>query len=376
MKISRSFHSVHSYRSNRRAHETAKSIKDGNKTASLAIHLQQDFSVQTSASRLNKSKNKSSPRIDTKTAKGEVPSAQNFGFIRNEPEADEKPTTPTEDDSDMDETYFLGGAESVPQEDFILDPPEHFSESSIDDLEDEQIQDHGKMQPRVVKTEPKASSSVPRNVIHSDSSGMVLEFKPPPVSDDEDETNFGSLEHFEYQKTEEIKEKVELKVKDTEEESKAKRVKKKKKKRASKDLTDNEDTLRAKEKRKKKKAAKHRETQEDQEEEENENNDASLPEYLYDRGLDRVPMRASQDYSSVQATSSLASYRSNESLDERGNPRKRHKSYYGDVKATDEFTPPWLDDDPTEGDDDDDPYLGEDDPPNVVYDEEVSSLLW
>lgn len=350
-------YSVHSYRSNRKANEVVKSLQ----------------TEKTKKSAQNEVK-KSSPKVAS-LLKSSVPSAQNIGFAQTE-EGEKKSEDQIHDsfESDFDETYFLGGAETLPQEDFILDPPEHFSESSVDELDEGKSEDSDNAR--------KDASTSHKPVIHKDRGGVTMQFMPPAVSDDDEETETQDAGHSRVKKLPEGKELASSRN-DVEEAQREKRARKKKKKRTIRDVTDDEDTLR-KERRKKKKAAKLHKQKEDQQEDEED----ILPEYLHDRGLDRVPMRASQDYSMPFArppvktsqdnfTNSLASYRSNESLDSTDHVKKRHKSYYGDVKATDEFTPPWLEDDPNEGnDDDDDPYPGDDEPPKVVYDEEVSSLLW
>jgi len=281
-------------------------------------------------------------------------------------------------DSDMDETYFLGGAESVAQENFILDPPENFSESSIGELEEE---------PPVKKKKQRASADDEKKIqpmiVAADGTGMKMEFRPPQSSDDDNDwVKAREPEHKESTggKTTEM---APTANNGDEEASRVKKTKKKKKKRASRDISLEEDDTRVKSKKKKKRASKQLLEDEDERQQEAEMDEANMPEYLRDRGLDRVPMRPSQEdvvtpYSNFASNNSLASYRSNESLDSGAQgARKRHKSYYGDVNANDEFTPPWLDDDPpNEGKNNDDHYLGEDEPPQVVYDEEVSSLLW
>ena len=85
-----------------------------------------------------------------------------------------------------------------------------------------------------------------------------------------------------------------------------------------------------------------------------------LPEYLHDRGLDRVPIRFSQGNAVVQA-SHYNNYRSIEHLDTNGNGSQQLE---------------WLEEDVSnEGKVDEDAYPGEDGSSNVVHDY-VSSILW
>ena len=361
---------VHSYRSNRKSNEVVKSRQSGEKEVTPNASLVQD-------SQNDESDKIPAPQQSLPSGKPLVPSAQNLGYLDTENEIEEKnihhSTTDDFCDSDMDETYFLGGGESLPKEDFILDPPEHFSESSVGELEEEQPALKTNEKSTSDSTELKQSSKM-ETAIQSKSGGIEVQFLPPSVSDDEDETKFDGVGLMESKKEDKPHLTEGIKSTDNEGIRPKKAKKKKKKKIASREIADEDDALKVKRKKKKRSTKQSDEEQKEEEEEQ-------LPEYLHDRGLDRVPMRSSQDNAVVQASHYISSYCSNDSLDTEGNgsqtARKRHKSYYGDVVATDEFTPPWLeDDDPNEGEDDEDPYAGEDDPPNVVYDEEVSSLLW
>ena len=353
---------MHSYRSNRKSLEIVTRQGDKSKPAAQDRNKTSSITKQTSTSSTN-----------------QIPSAQNFGFIQPDVAVEDKPNVQAEDffDSDIDETYFLGGAESVPQEDFILDPPEHFSESSIGELEEEPTAKDSK-QNTAAEDEMKSKTVVKSG----DAGGMKIEFRPPQSSDDDNIEIKAEAPKHEESTEGKLKEMAAAANDGDEETRRVRKAKKKKKNRASRDLSLEEEGTKVRSKKKKKKASKQLLEHQDEQQEEPEVEEAQLPEYLHDRGLDRVPLRPSQDGSapySNYATNSLASYRSNESLDngEMYGARKRHKSYYGDVNANDEFTPPWLEDDnPNEAGNDDDPYPGEDEPPQVVYDEEVSSLLW
>lgn len=251
------------------------------------------------------------------------PSAMNLGFEL--PEDDNE--LPAMEDVDIDESMFSGGAEGEPpadandDSDFILEPPERFSQSSLDQLslDAEDI-------PALAK--PQGDS-------------LVMEFQPPTISDDEEvETNFIEEPPPEASKKdrdgeEDVKTGESLKgsrarrrrredggksgededgiavgVKNDEDEV-AKAKKKKKKKRKSKDYsssTKERDPTKHKSKKRKSSSQQNLSSKSQSDLMSSDSyhynmEDDDIPpaaaEYEFDRGLDRIPMKSSQESYSI-----------------------------------------------------------------------------
>ena len=249
----------------------------------------------------------------------DLPFASNKGFFPPEEDNNFYPTGYMLD-SDTDESHFFGGAESFPQDkeiamDLILEPPKHFSESSLnlegrlDEAKTDSIQ-------RNAKTKVSVQSNMA-----TDNSGLIIQFLPPEMSHDKDaETNFSDLEFMLQQEQDSTKHKKE-------EQRKEKKSKKKKKAKHG----ENGDGTKVKTRKKKKIPTEHGRQSEQKE--------FSLLEYMYPE-LDGVQ-------SHENPTSTKESYHSYESLktDIMGRPMsrvRRHKTNYRDIVATDEYTPPWL----------------------------------
>ena len=254
-------------------------------------------------------------------------------------------------DADIDQSLFVGGAEN---DDFILEPPERFSQSSLDGLDD-------------------PLPDFARSITEKNSTSLVVEFKPPPPSDDEAITNFNEGEFEVPKESEEVPSE---RKDDTERERKSK----KKKKRASKDYTSREgDSARKRSKKKKRREDSVELSQE-----------VDFPEYEFDRGMDRIPMRASQElnlsgfdpipntlddsHSSVYNNPDEKQHKAKRSANQVSKQRDVDTNY-GHVNASDDYNPPWLVDDNDEVGDQF--YLNDDsDIPKVVYSEDVAALLW
>ena len=253
------------------------------------------------------------------------------------------------DDEDFDESLFVGGAESLPvgddKDDFILEPPEQFSQSSLDDLDDFNHEE----------TKGEGES-------------VMVEFQPPTISDDDIETNFNDNEFVG-----EVEQKLpQKKAGETTKKSK------KKKKRTSKDYSSVQEGDDSKQKPKKKKKRKSVEKETD------------FPEYEFDRGMDKIPTKSSDrqagsSYSnegylsgSIDRLNSQSEFTGSYSP-HGGKPAGKHPSRgknYEDVVASDDFSPPWLDEDYDERADDAREMEEDDIPNSIVYNEDVAALIW
>ena len=262
-----------------------------------------------------------------------------------------KPSYDIAPSSLMAETEFISDHEE--DEDIIIEPPASFSESSLDDLDDPPS-------PPVAKKQ----NNLPR----------ANKFQPPPdaVSDNDDQDADTSKLNPTGGDGGRIK--VEEKV----------RVKKvKKKKRVSKDYSSNreeEKVGKQKKKRKKKIPSAHNMMYQ--------NEGAELPEYDQDRGLDRIPVTTKNNALSSNRGSLVETKRGDDNYYFSGSQSQDNRGYYSsedrlsleiearrsgtsyhNVSASEDFTPPWLEDD-NEG------VELNDGPPSVVYDDEVAALVW
>ena len=288
-----------------------------------------------------------------------------------------------DDDDEIDESMFLGGAEAtIPEDngdDFILEPPNDFSDTSLDAVDDNP--------PAVVNTSSRKESA-----------SLVIQFAPPTATPDDE---FAEEEKSDDVFAQDDHHKVQSRVPGGESEA-VKEKKKKKKKRDSKDLEDGSKHSKHKKKKRRSSSTKHLLAEED---------DASFAEFEFDRGMDRVPVQTSKEKKS--ASGSAAGATRGSLGDMRGPSRlPAMRGSLGDVHNTsrthhpppppsaaavhtaslDRFEPsyddfedegalPWLDE-PAENKElsfeELDAYSQDvtDDQPRVVYKQDIAELIW
>lgn len=265
------------------------------------------------------------------------------------PTRDENEVAYSEDmqDDDIDESMFIGGNEALPSQeddDFILEPPDDFSESSVDELD-------------------KPSPDLPPSRAQNKRYALGIQFHKPVVSDEELEGGPKSEERRPSQEEDSV---PAHRMKTERESGKPKRPKRKK--RESKDYSEprEEHSSKHRSKKKRKSSATNELLP----------MDMNFPEYEFDRGLDKIPVQSSK--STSKTTKPAANF---ESVDDHNiSPHEPYDKQ--DVLASDDYSPPWLDE-PVESQElsfeELDAYAEDDvtdDKPRVVYREDVAALIW
>jgi hypothetical protein len=285
------------------------------------------------------------------------------------------------DSGDFDESMFEGGHEVLPEgeEDFILEPPEDFSQSSIGNLDDEEE--------AILKGAERESGD--------GASSLGVQFHHPPASvgysSYEGSDGVGKREKSGAKSRNGESEVIPVEGREVQQHGSTGDAhvsgevkKKKKKKRDSKDFSE------VGSKKHKSKKKKRRSSSTDV----LFNEETVLPEYEFDRGLDRVPMRVPKDtgqqqgtwagkYASNQFGSRFSQEEPRTSAATAGSSRPPTSASYDNIDVDDDYSPPWLHDgNPTQSQElsfeELDAYADEDeqDEQRVVYKEDVAALVW
>lgn len=318
----------------------------------------------------------------------------------------------------LDDSVFVSGLDAMADaggdQDFILEPPDDFSQSSIYAL-DVAASSGASEHETDEKVSPLMTVQLHSPAVRGESSAregpaQVEGGGFPSVGHDQGEGLQGDGDNFPDERSDNRGEvwpdegrdfpndtplPLQHQVADTSAEHKNGKAKKSKKKRESKDYSEpGSKKHKSKKKRKRRSASTDDLVQ---------RSDSGLPEYELDRGLDRVPMRTAKDRQESFRTGQLGAWvdgrvaiqtGSRFSQEEPEGPREtssftkggsklRASSSYENVMADDDISPPWLHDgNPSQSQelsfDELDVYADEDeqDEPRVVYKEDVASLVW
>lgn len=302
------------------------------------------------------------------------------------------------DDDGLDESMFEGGMETLPDagedQDFILEPPDDFSQLSVGELDD----NDGVEAPLVTgkdETGEKGSSlgmqfSNPAALEGMDEDDGVF---PDAYGHGQGESWLGNGSGKRREKKGEIgrKENAEdehpsmATSRQSSTEHRSSKSKKSKKKRESRG--DSEAGSRKHKSKKKKRQS----ASTDELLQQGDTGEFVLPEYEFDRGLDRVPMRSSKenldsDQSRQRPTwshSAFKTYSQEDPTSSKGASKSHVSSSYDNMEADDDYSPPWLHDgNPSQSQElsfeELDAYAEDDeqDEPRVVYKEDVAAMVW
>ena len=330
---------------------------------------------------------------DLKKESSEPLGMWNSGF-----EADDVALYPDSVDSnDLDESMFEGGTEVMPDagddQDFILEPPDDFSQLSAGDLDDDV---EASVDTRKHETHGTASSMAVQfnNPAALGDWGKVVEVFPEAYGQNQEEGQQDSASGRRSRKAGEIGHEENAgevaMLRQSSTEHKSSKSKKSKKKRESRG-----DSEAAGSKKHKSKKKKRHSVSTDELLQQGDSQEVVLPEYEFDRGMDRVPMRSSQDpgnfdvsQSKQQPTWSHGSFKtySQEEPDgarTKGVSNLHVSASYDNAAADDDYSPPWLhDNNPVQSQElsfeELDAYAEDDekDEPRVVYKEDVAAMVW
>lgn len=270
-----------------------------------------------------------------------------------------------EDDEDIDESMFLGGAETHMDEgedDFILEPPDEYSESSLNGLE-----------------EPPDS---PKSKKEKDPSSLVIQFHQPSTPGEDDEIPGEVFDDAGDVFTDEQHKVLSHGTSNGGERGKVK--KSKKKKREGREYPESGKHSKHKSKKRRSSSTKNLLTADEE---------MSFPEYELDRGLDKIPMQAHRQQTQHTDRTSMSKHAATTDsihatkpddaigkLQTMPHDKLERRSSYDDFDD-DEPSLPWLDE-PVDNRElsfeELDAYSQDinDDNPRVVYKEDVAELIW